>query len=77
VSPESAVDEQYLRRAVEAATHAPSIHNTQPWRFRLSGDGEQGTVELHADRERSLSVLDPTGRQMLMRCATNEEGWLM
>ncbi len=68
MSPESAVDEQYLRRAVEAATHAPSIHNTQPWRFRLSGDGEQGTVELYADRERSLSVLDPTGRQMLMSC---------
>jgi len=68
VSPDSAVDEQYLRRALEAATHAPSIHNTQPWRFRLSGGGDHGTVELYADRERSLSVLDPTGRQMLMSC---------
>jgi len=68
VSPDSAVDEQYLRRALEAATHAPSIHNTQPWRFRLSGGGDHGTVELYADRERSLYVLDPTGRQMLMSC---------
>ncbi|MDX6371382.1 MAG: hypothetical protein QOD98_370, partial [Nocardioidaceae bacterium] len=34
-----------LTAAVEQALRAPSIHNTQPWRFRIHPDG----VELHAD----------------------------
>ncbi|MDQ7910403.1 nitroreductase [Phytohabitans sp. ZYX-F-186] len=43
-----------------AAVAAPSIHNTQPWFFRLRGR----EIEVWADRERQLSILDPTGRQM-------------
>ena len=50
--------------AVAAATRAPSVHNTQPWRFRLVGD----RVELLADFSRKLSVLDPTGRQLYVSC---------
>ena len=53
-----------LRRAVVRATLAPSVHNTQPWRFVLSGD----TLEIHADPARRLQVLDPVGRQMLISC---------
>jgi hypothetical protein len=49
-----------LRRAAYAATRAPSVHNTQPWRFVITGD----ELELHADRSRQLAVLDPTGRQL-------------
>jgi nitroreductase len=47
-----------------AATAAPSMHNTQPWRFRVSND----TVELRADRERMLPVTDPTGRAVHIAC---------
>jgi hypothetical protein len=45
---------------------APSIHITQPWRFRLSGNQTGGLVELYAGRSRSLTVLAPTGRQLEM-----------
>jgi hypothetical protein len=53
-----------LRRAAVRATLAPSVHNTQPWRFVLSPDA----VELYADRSRQLSVLDPAGRQLVISC---------
>jgi hypothetical protein len=55
---------QTLRRAAVRATRAPSIHNTQPWRFVLSAD----VLEIHADRSRQLRVLDPRGRQMTVSC---------
>lgn len=46
---------------VARAARAPSVHNTQPWRFVVRKDG---TLEVHADRRRQLHVLDPRGRQM-------------
>ena len=45
------------------ARRAPSLHNTQPWRFTVSGDA----IELRADASRQLSV-DPDGREMLISC---------
>lgn len=51
-----------LRRAAVRATFAPSVHNTQPWRFQVSGD----ELRIHVDRTRRLTVLDTTGRQMLI-----------
>jgi hypothetical protein len=53
-----------VRRAAVRATLAPSIHNTQPWRFLLSGT----SLEIHADWSRRLRVLDPRGRQLLISC---------
>lgn len=69
----ASVDRATLIAVVEAATLAPSVHNTQPWRFVLAGEGDRdaaagATIELYADRERSLPVLDPTGRQLLVSC---------
>ena len=54
-----AIDETF-RRAVVRATLAPSVHNTQPWRFVL----RPGVLDVYADRGRQLAVLDPTGRQL-------------
>ena len=53
-----------VRRAAVRATLAPSIHNTQPWRFVLGGS----SLEIHADWNRRLRVLDPRGRQLLISC---------
>jgi nitroreductase len=49
-----------LLDCLTAATAAPSIHNTQPWLFRV-GDG---VVDVLADDRRRLAVLDPDGREM-------------
>ncbi len=48
---------------IETAARAPSVHNTQPWRFRAS----QSAVELYCDPRRKLQ-LDPAGREMLISC---------
>jgi hypothetical protein len=55
---------QALRRAAARAALAPSIHNSQPWRFILTN----GVLELHADRSRQLNMLDPASRQLLISC---------
>lgn len=49
---------------VEAACLAPSIHNTQPWSWRVGAD----TLELRADRDRQLEVADPRGRSLMISC---------
>ena len=48
---------------IATAARAPSVHNTQPWRFRV---GEYA-IELYADLDRKLRV-DPIGREMLISC---------
>jgi hypothetical protein len=55
-----------LDEAVEHALRAPSVHNTQPWRWRI--DTADGVVELYADRGRRLSATDPDGRDLLISC---------
>lgn len=55
---------QVLRHAVEQATLAPSVHNTQPWRFVIGPD----VVEIYADISRHLRALDPTRRQLYISC---------
>lgn len=51
-------------RLIAMTARAPSVHNTQPWRFRLSGN----VVELYADAARQLHQVDPDGREMLVSC---------
>ncbi|GAC1611171.1 MAG: NAD(P)H nitroreductase [Mycobacteriales bacterium] len=52
------------RAIVHAATLAPSVHNSQPWRFTSDDTG----LDLYADDGRRLSVLDPQGRLMHLSC---------
>lgn len=54
---------------VELACRAPSLHNTQPWAWRVSGAGG-GTIELSADRGRQLRHADPDGRNLLISCGS-------
>jgi hypothetical protein len=55
-----------LAAAVERALRAPSVHNTQPWRWRLA----DGVIELHADPDRQLVATDPDGRDLVLSCGT-------
>lgn len=48
---------------IGVAGRAPSLHNTQPWCFAISG----AAIELRADARRQLMV-DPGGREMLISC---------
>jgi hypothetical protein len=54
----------HARFLIAAAARAPSVHNTQPWRFRIS----PGAVELWSDPRRKLQTTDPSGREMLISC---------
>jgi hypothetical protein len=59
-APNLAEQADYL---ISMAGRAPSVHNTQPWRFEV---GEQA-IELYADTSRQL-LEDPAGREMLISC---------
>lgn len=57
-------DRTDLRHAAEAAIRAPSLHNSQPWRFRL----RDGGIEILADASRQLTVADSDGWAVRIAC---------
>ena len=63
-SPEPLAAAEVTRYVVTAAVWAPSVHNTQPWRFTASGE----ELGLYADAGRQLRVADPDGREMMISC---------
>ena len=50
--------------AVALACRAPSLHNSQPWRWVAEGS----TLHLHADLTRVMIAADPEGRQLYLSC---------
>jgi hypothetical protein len=54
---------QWVARMLAAAARAPSVHNTQPWRFSVTPQA----IELYADPARKIHH-DAIGRQMLISC---------
>jgi nitroreductase len=60
--PGSGMDQ--LAAATVAALVAPSLLNSQPWRWHLTTD----RAALWADRTRQLTALDPAGELMLLSC---------
>ncbi|QOC92865.1 Acg family FMN-binding oxidoreductase [Micromonospora craniellae] len=48
---------EQLRVAAADAVRAPSLHNVQPWRFRL----RDGGIEVLLDPQRRLPATDPSG----------------
>lgn len=65
-SAEATPDGQRLRELLAAAVAAPSMHNTQPWRFRIREPGR--VIELRADPARTLPVADTDGRAAHIAC---------
>lgn len=64
IQPVGNLDEADVRRALDAASAAPSMHNSQPWRFVCTA----GSIELLADVERTPHVADRSGRAVYLAC---------
>ncbi|WP_407671113.1 Acg family FMN-binding oxidoreductase [Nocardia stercoris] len=60
----AAPDRRTLLAVFRLATRAPSLHNTQPWRWVADG----AHLDLFADIDRLLRAADPQGRQELISC---------
>ena len=58
------VDTQTLRKAVQLACRAPSVHNSQPWRWVV----EDRAVRLFVDRDRTVPGTDRSGREAILSC---------
>ena len=55
---------EQVEALLTATGRAPSLHNSQPWRFRL----RRQAIELHADLDRQLPVADPAGHELRLAC---------
>ena len=64
VSSHRLVDRRTVRGALALAAAAPSVRNSQPWRWEVGRDA----VHLHADLARWLPAADPMGRDLVMSC---------
>lgn len=51
-------------QVIRCAGLAPSLHNRQPWRFRLA----EHVIEVHADPQRRLPATDPDDRELRLAC---------
>jgi hypothetical protein len=61
---ESVLTDEQVREVVALAALAPSVHNTQPWRFVWDGRA----LEVYDDPSRAVPVIDPTGRERILSC---------
>ena len=57
-------DQVPVEELVRTACRAPSVHNTQPWRWRASGS----RIDLYADYTRQLVYADPGRRDLMISC---------
>ncbi|MBW0133844.1 Acg family FMN-binding oxidoreductase [Pseudonocardia abyssalis] len=55
---------EQVEHVLATAGRAPSLHNAQPWLFRLRTD----VIELHADPRRRLPAVDPDDREQRIAC---------
>jgi hypothetical protein len=60
----SIVDIEGMAKAVQLACRAPSLHNSQPWRWIASST----VADLFADRDRVVRSSDSSGREAIISC---------
>src|SRR4051812_22357907 len=58
------ISTEQLIAIVEKACRAPSLHNSQPWRWIF----KCGTLSLFADHSRVGTHTDSTGREVVLSC---------
>jgi len=61
---QAALTPDEVASVISVAARAPSLHNSQPWKFRPSRAG----IDLLADPDRMLRALDPAGRELVISC---------
>jgi len=64
-APVTLPDEAVLLQALASAVRAPSVYNSQPWRWRV--DPTVG-IDVFSDRDRHLITIDAGGRDLLLSC---------
>jgi nitroreductase len=57
-------DRPTIHAVLSLATRAPSIHNSQPWRWRVGAQ----SLHLYSDPDRHLPNTDPDSRDLLLSC---------
>ncbi len=62
--PHQVVDTDLIKCAVELASRAPSLHNTQPWQWVTDGH----ELRLYVARGRTVRHTDSSGREALISC---------
>ncbi|KDE97783.1 NAD(P)H nitroreductase [Mycolicibacterium aromaticivorans JS19b1 = JCM 16368] len=60
----STLDPQVIANAVELACRAPSVHNSQPWRWVAQGP----SLKLFLDADRVPHATDRSGREAVISC---------
>ncbi len=58
------VDTKVIKKAAELACRAPSLHNSQPWRWVASSE----SVDLFVDPHRIVTSTDSSGREAIISC---------
>jgi nitroreductase len=58
------LDRTTARAVIALANRAPSVHNSQPWRWRI----EPSSIHLFADPDRALPATDAEGRDLRLSC---------
>jgi len=53
-----------LEKVLALAIRAPSIHNTQPWRWRVNA----ASLDLYSKPDMQLHSTDPDGRELIISC---------
>ncbi|BBX65799.1 hypothetical protein MSAS_49730 [Mycobacterium saskatchewanense] len=61
---QTTVETRVLQKVVHLACRAPSVHNSQPWRWVFEG----GVLHLFVDRHRTVPGTDRLGRETILSC---------
>lgn len=71
--PDTMLDSATIVKAVQLASRAPSLHNTQPWRWVYTSDADAKStssygLELYLDPERVVRSTDRSAREAVISC---------
>jgi nitroreductase len=61
---QTVADTNVITTAIELACRAPSLHNSQPWRWVASST----SVDLFVDPQRKVTSTDKSGREAIISC---------